>query len=76
MYVPKYRSYSEVKKNRNVVDIWNKFQQVVSLFLICYKTLYGTFLVSEGIFREMQVIRYFLCIRDIGENSLNRLSDC
>ena len=63
MYVPKYRSYSEVKKNRNVVDI-------------CYKTLYGTFLVSEGIFREMQVTRYFLCIRDIGENSLNKLSDC
>ena len=43
MYVPKYRSYSEVKKNRNVVDIWNKFQQVVSLFLICYNALWDVF---------------------------------
>ena len=37
MYIPEYRSYSEVKKNRNVVDIWNKFQHIGSLFLICYK---------------------------------------
>ena len=43
------------------------------------KTLYWTFLVSEGIslsLSEMQVIRYFLCLRDIGEKSLNRLLDC
>ena len=43
------------------------------------KTLYWTFLVSEGIslsLSEMQVIRYFLCLRDIGKKSLNRLLDC
>ena len=42
------------------------------------KMLYAKFLVSAGIFkislllREMQVIRYFLCVRDIGE----KLLDC
>ena len=28
----KYLIYSEVQKNRNVVNIWNRFQQVWSLF--------------------------------------------
>ena len=28
----KYLSYSEVQKDRNVVNDWNRFQQVESLF--------------------------------------------
>ena len=45
----KYPSYSEVQKNRNVVNNWKRFQQVYSKFVT--KSLYGKFLVSEGIFK-------------------------
>ena len=33
----KYLSYSEVQKNMNVVNIWNRFKQVGNFFRICYK---------------------------------------
>ena len=37
----KYLSYSDVQKNRKVVNIWIRFME----------TLYGKFLVSEDIFK-------------------------
>ena len=33
----KYLGYSEVQKNTSVVNNWKRFQQVGSLFQICYK---------------------------------------
>ena len=47
----KYLSYSDVQKNRKVVNIWIRFQQVGSSSKPVTKTLYGKFLVSENIFK-------------------------
>ena len=55
---------------------------VGSLFQICYNIaiwkVFGKwrhFQISL-LLREMQVIRYFSCVRDIGEKYLSRLLDC
>ena len=46
----KYLTYSEVQKNRNIVNNWNRFSKVGVYSKSVTKLLYGKFLVSEGIF--------------------------
>ena len=74
-----YLSYSEVQKNMKVVNVWIRFQQVGSLFEICYKNAlwevfdkWSQFQIVLS-FWELQVIRDLLYVRDIGEKYLNRL---
>ena len=47
----KYLSYSDVEKNRNVLIIGTDFSKLGVYSKSVTKSLYGKFLVSEGIFK-------------------------